>query len=394
MRVLLQGRIDLLDRVGGDTTVITDTKDAISRQGVEADINTDRIINLGRYDLIHFFGIMRIHDLYPFFLQGKKQYKKIVVTPIYEDLSYLDKYGRVGLERFVANILPNDLKELAKGLIRSIKDFSQLKLALLQLMIPYSKQQKDLLKYSNRIISTSYGESILLQKKFSLPKSKFDVIPIGIDKDTTKGDKNDFINKYNLKNFILSVGRIEPKKNQLAILKALGNAQIPIVFVGSLSDYHPEYTKKFIKLLRKYPNACYLGVLNKKMLISGYAAAKVHVLASWFETLGIVSMEAAINKCNIVTTSMGYAREYFGDLAWYCDSRDIDSIKKTVIKAYNAPIRTKLSQLILEKYTVQKTVPKIIKIYRKSLIDQQTKNSHENSFCHPSSISAQRATKE
>lgn len=371
MNVLFEGRIDLFRRLGGDTNFIVSLKKELQKNNISCHIGIQN--RNEHYDLVHFFGIMRIHDLYPPFLRARRQRKKIIVTPIYEDLSYLDNFGRTGWEQIV-KILPIDLKEFAKGLIRSIKDPSQLKLALLQVMIPYSKQQRDILKYSSRIISTSHGESILLQNKFSLPKSKFNIIPIGIDKEITKGDKSDFIKEYNLKNFILSVGRIEPKKNQLGLLEALKNESIPLVFIGSLNEYHLSYGKQFLKTIRKYPNVYYIGQLNRKMLLSAYAAAKVCVLPSWFEALGIVSMEAAINKCNIVTTSMGYAREYFGALVWYCDPRDIDSIKKTVINAYNAPIRTKLSQLILEKYTVQKTVPKIIDMYRKSLTDHQTKN--------------------
>lgn len=374
MKILLQGRVDVLEKIGGDSIIMQDIQKELKSRNVSSVIGNTKDYNLSKIDIVHFFGIMRIHDLYSYFLHAKKYHKKIIVTPIYEDLSYLDKYGRVGWERFVANILPNDLKELAKGLLRGIKDNSQLESAFLQLRIPYSKQQKDILISADHIVATSYGEINALQKKFAIPKSRFSIVPICINKENYQVSKDIFVKKYSLRNFIISVGRIEPKKNQLAILKALGSTRIPLVFVGSLSDYHPQYTKKFIKLLQKYTNAYYIGVLNKKMLISGFAAAKVHVLASWFETLGIVSMEAAINKCNIVTTSMGYAREYFGDLAWYCDPRDIDSIKKTVIDAYNAPIRTELSQLILEKYTVQKTVPKIINMYRKSLINQQTKN--------------------
>ena len=366
MKVLLQGRIDLLERFGGDTTLITDIKNAFSQQEVDANLNTDKIADFDKYDLIHFFGIMRINDLYPYFLQAKKQHKKIVVTPIYEDLSYLDNFGRTGWEK-MAKILPGDLKEFVKGLIRGVKDSSQLKLAVLQLVIPYSRQQKNLLKYSNRIISTSRGESILLQNKFSLPKSKFDVILIGIDKESTKVDKNDFINKYNLRNFILSVGRIEPKKNQLGLLEALKNETIPLVFIGRLSEYHSSYGKQFLKTVRKYSHVYYLGQLNRQMLLSAYGAAKVHVLPSWFEVMGITSMEAAINGCNVVTTDKGYTREYFKDLAWYCNPQDSESIRRSVIEAYYQPVKKGLKELVEEKYTWDKIVPKILEVYKDAL---------------------------
>lgn len=367
MRVLLQGRIDLLDHVGGDTTTITGIKNATCQQGVDVDINTDNIDKFDRYDLIHLFGIMRIHDLYPHFLQAKKYHKKIIVTPIYEDLSYLDKYGRIGWERFVAKTLPNDLKELAKGLLRGAEDLAQLKSVFLQLIVPYSKQQKNLLTSVDHIIATSDGEKNDLIKNFALSKSKFSVIPICIKKETHQVSKDLFVNKYGLTNFILSVGRIEPKKNQLNLLKALKDTEMPVLFVGRASYYHKSYVNNFLKQLRNIPNAKYLGYLDKKMLLSAYAAAKVHVLPSWFEVLGITSLEAAMNGCNIVTTDKGYAKEYFKDFAWYCNPQYPESIRRSVFQAYSQPTKKDLKTLIVEKYTWDKIIPKILEVYKRVL---------------------------
>lgn len=366
MKILLQGRLDLLSRYGGDTHLILSLQKELSKSGLRCNVGSSTKADVAHYDLIHFFGIMRIHDLYPYFLRARRQHKKIIVTPIYEDLAYLDRFGRSGWEQ-IAKIVPNDVKEFAKGLLRGFKDSTQLKFALLQLIAPYSRQQKNLLKYSNLIISTSYGESILIQKKFSLSKSKFDIIPIGIDSKSSEGHKDKFVAKYKLKNFVLCVGRIEPKKNQLALIDALDNTKIPLVFIGSESPYHRSYVKIFLKKIRGNPQVRYLGMLDRTMLLSTYAAAKVHVLPSWFEAPGITSMEAAVNGCNIVTTEKGYAKEYFGDFVWYCNPQDVNSIRKAVLKAYGSSINTELKELILQKYAWEKIAPQIIEAYSKAL---------------------------
>lgn len=361
---MLQGRIDVLKEIGGDSIVMLGLFNELKRKKILCHINNMKEIDLSKIDIVHFFGIMRVHDLYPYFLRVRRQHKKIIVTPIYEDLSYLDKYGRVGLERFVANILPNDLKEFAKGLSRGIKDNKQLKFALLQFRIPYSKQQKELLSSADHIIVTSYGEMNDIIKKFALPKSKFDIIPICIEKEEHQVSKNLFFNKYGFKKIILCVGRIEPKKNQLGLIEALKDTKVPTVFIGNLSQYHKSYTEEFLKQVKKFTHIRYLGALKKNMLISAYKSAKVHVLASWFEVIGITNLEAAINGCNIVTTRNGYAKEYFGDFAWYCNPEDTDSIKKSVLEAYWQPVKAGLKKTILKKYTWDKIVPKILEVYR------------------------------
>jgi glycosyltransferase involved in cell wall biosynthesis len=77
----------------------------------------------------------------------------------------------------------------------------------------------------------------------------------------------------------------------------------------------------------------------------------VHVMPSWFETTGLVSLEAALAGCNVVSTSRGHAREYLGDLAWYCQPDDPTSIRSAVQAAWNAPARPALRERILSEYT-------------------------------------------
>lgn len=369
MTILLQSRIDLLKKIGGDTNLILDLSHKLEKEGLSVKINYFQYHNnnFSAFDLIHFFGIMRIHELYPIFLKAKKLKKPIIVTPIYEDLSYLDKYGRVGIEKLFGNFLSNNLKELLKGFARSFKDKAQFKSAVLQLKTPYLKQQKELLEYADIVVASCGSEKKKILEDFKVSEKKIKVIPYCINTKETMGNCKLFKQKYKLSDFILCVGRIEPKKNQLNLLKALCDVKIPIVFIGSLSSYHKSYVNKFLKLIKKFPNVKYLNYLDRNMLLSAYAAAKVHVLPSWFEAPGLVSMEAAINGCSIVTTNQGYAKDYFGNFAWYCDSRDTDSIGQAVLNAYNAPINKKLKDKIITQYTYDKITPQIIKIYKKLL---------------------------
>ncbi len=53
------------------------------------------------------------------------------------------------------------------------------------------------------------------------------------------------------------------------------------------------------------------------LLASAYAAARVLALPSWFETPGLVALEAALAGAAVVVTPFGCAREYFGPLAVY-----------------------------------------------------------------------------
>ena len=98
-----------------------------------------------------------------------------------------------------------------------------------------------------------------------------------------------------------------------------------------------------------------------------YESARVHVVPSSFETTGLVSLEAALSGCNIVTTDRGYAREYLGDNAWYCDPSDSRSIAEAVLAAWESPPDPSLRARILDNYTWDHTARATLEGYLQAL---------------------------
>jgi glycosyltransferase involved in cell wall biosynthesis len=82
-----------------------------------------------------------------------------------------------------------------------------------------------------------------------------------------------------------------------------------------------------------------------------YRRARVHVVPSWFETTGLVSLEAALSGCSIATTDRGYAGEYFDRFAWYLDPGKEGSILQAVRGAWDDPPSPELRERILDRYT-------------------------------------------
>jgi glycosyltransferase involved in cell wall biosynthesis len=86
-------------------------------------------------------------------------------------------------------------------------------------------------------------------------------------------------------------------------------------------------------------------------LRSAYAAARAHILPSWFETPGLSSLEAGLSGCSIATTDRGSTREYFRDLADYCDPASTVSIRRAALRAYDRPRSEQLKRHILDRFT-------------------------------------------
>jgi glycosyltransferase involved in cell wall biosynthesis len=158
---------------------------------------------------------------------------------------------------------------------------------------------------------------------------------------------------WNERDGVLYVGRIEPHKNQLGLIRALKGTGVRLRIVGGAHPDHPEYAEAvraeadgFVEMV---------GHVDHAHLKDYYGRALVHACPSMFETTGLVSLEAALSGCNVVSTVEGYAREYLQDLATYCDPHNETSIREAVFAALSLPQQTRLRERILDNYTWEHT---------------------------------------
>ncbi|MCL6449925.1 MAG: glycosyltransferase [Acetobacteraceae bacterium] len=172
-----------------------------------------------------------------------------------------------------------------------------------------------------------------------------------------------FVSRNGLKDFVLCVARIDNRKNQLALIEAMKNEPYTVVFIGGQSPHHGSYYRAFLAKVRGSPRLRHLGQLPSETVASAYKAAAVHVLPSWLETPGLSSLEAALAGCRVVTTDRGSPREYFGDLAWYCDPRDPESIRRAVLDALASPVPPQLAELVERKYSWEQAARETLKGY-------------------------------
>ena len=90
---------------------------------------------------------------------------------------------------------------------------------------------------------------------------------------------------------------------------------------------------------------------NDPLLASAYAACGCLTLTSWYETPGLVALEAAMSGTPLVLPRGGCAREYFGDLASYVSPGDEQGIRRAVLDALAAGRSPQLASLVREHFT-------------------------------------------
>jgi glycosyltransferase involved in cell wall biosynthesis len=301
------------------------------------------------FDLAHVFNLQMPESATPVFDALQKQGKPIAFSPIYWDTwaYWFEQAQSQTLWRWPSRVAGTDLaREMYVGWqrLKAPRD-------------PKWKLQRALLKRADRVLPNSSAEGDLLGRSFFLSggfADKIDVVPNGIDAKRYEGrpcPSRSFLEAHNYRDFVLQVGTISPVKNQLRLIEALFDVPVAIVFVGHTPAAMNDYARQCRARADERGNVLFINHLSPGELPGIYALAAVHALPSWRETPGLVSLEAAACGCRIVSTSIGSAREYFGDGAWYCYPSDMQSIRAATLSALEARKDDALRSRVLTRFT-------------------------------------------
>ena len=368
MRVLfVNGRDDAGILPGGDTVQFEKTRIELENCGVEIFVRKpNELDHLPVCDLVHVFNIQTPQCTWSVFQAIQKKGIPIVLSPIYWDM-YAYWF------------------EAAHSDIRAWKTLSSLigKKKARQVYISWQRKksprdpewlvQKKLLQEANRVLPNSASEATHLRQTFLLDaqfSNKIDIVPNAIDTslfDTPQlsGMKSNMDLGFN--DFVLEVGTINPVKNQRGLIKAMFDSAYPIVLIGQIPSAFREYGEACKQLGARRGNVLFVEHLPHAELPAIYHSALVHALPSWRETPGLVSLEAAASGCKVVSTSIGSARDYFGDLATYCYPDDLDSIRSAVDRAVQSTASNELRQHVISHYTWEKAAQATLAAYHKAL---------------------------
>ncbi len=224
-------------------------------------------------------------------------------------------------------------------------------------------KRKRMMEISDLLLPNSQTEADQLKSFFGMPESKIITVPNGVDSSFAEAMPENFVTEYGFRDFVLCVGRIEPRKNQLNMVRALSGIQAPVVFIG---DYVPHY-KAYYDHCRKEAgkNIHFLGPLPHHTLPSAYAACKTFVLTSWLETPGLAALEAGLAGSNVVITTEGATREYFQDFALYARPENLAEIRAAVEKSLARPKTGLLREHVLKNYLWKNVAQKTLEGYQK-----------------------------
>jgi glycosyltransferase involved in cell wall biosynthesis len=277
VKVLLHNRAHDLWR-GGDATVVSELESHLAAAGVSAMYAAD-VSSPGTFDIVHLHNVS-MPWTWEMFGRARAAGARVVISTIYEPGVF-------------------DLVTQA--------------------------QQSQMVAAADALICYSRSEAAAIARDLKADERRVTMIRLGVSSEFATG-RPPLPYPY-----VLHVGRIEPRKNQLALVSAVRD--IPVVLAGDVFDH--EYHEAVRE--RAATNVLHLSGVSRDLLRGLYAGARVFCLPTRFEICGLVNLEAAVAGCHVVTSDVGGVREYSGDRAIYVDPDDDWAIAKAVSRLWCLP---------------------------------------------------------
>ncbi len=367
------GRIGLLEHGGGDKVQIENTAKELRKLGVTVDIKTGLDVDVTPYDLVHVFQLDWTAETYFYIEKAKKAGKPVVLSPIHHNLQEVTKFDdeyTFDYRRLQKLIFKNQFhRDTFKNVYRSVLNPKKAKPVIASVFMGLENMHKKSLAAADVVLVQTELEAQDLKKTFGVDITwKKIVNGVGENFIHFKDDHN----PLDLKDYIICVGRIEPRKNQLNIIKAVKdfrkeeNIEVPLVLIGTKNLVnHLEYSLRFSNELKKNSWIKYIKRVSYEDMPAYYHNAKVGVSASWFETTGLTSLEALFCGTNAVAAG-DRAKEYLGECVSYCKPDDVESIKKAIKKEFFAP-RPKIDPIMKRDYTWTNAAKETLQVYKEVL---------------------------
>lgn len=200
-------------------------------------------------------------------------------------------------------------------------------------------------RIADKVVAISEQTKRDIIEFLKIPQEKITVIYQGCHeafKNTHhQKDLNTFAEQKKLpKNFVLYVGTIEPRKNLLALIKALHQTDIPLVVVGKRTAYFKE-VQTFIAANEMASQVLFFEGLTMNDLSKLYALATIFCYPSQFEGFGIPIIEALYSGTPVITSKGGCFPEAGGKHSCYINPENAEAIKTAVQSLWNDPIKRK-----------------------------------------------------
>jgi glycosyltransferase involved in cell wall biosynthesis len=233
---------------------------------------------------------------------------------------------------------------------------------------------KESIKRANSIIAVSNFTKNEIIRHYGIADQKIKVIHEAVDFSGFLDKSSSDILEINglmlkRKDFFLSVGFLEPRKNYQLLIKAYSELpgtitdKFKLVIVGKKEHGY----QRTIRAIKRTKTAVYLNYVSRKELSWLYENSKLHIFPSLYEGFGFPSLEAGIFGVPTIGANQSSIPEISGKGGIYFDPLSEDALKEAIIRLLtDNDLYSELSRQALKNvgnFSWEKNVEMTVKFY-------------------------------
>lgn len=332
LRVLVQNRADARSHPGGDTVQMDWTVRFLRERGHAVSVSFESAPDLGDVDLVHLFNLTRPEQTLVQADNARRHSTPYVLSSIYWDLDAAVPWHAYEFPRNLwRRVVPPGLRRWVRSLRTGGRAASG----------DAARLQSAVLRDARLVFPNSEAEKAHLLSRFDvLPPDRYRVVRNGVETPASsrlheteqaspaQGNRRDGgASRPDPRGAFVCAGAIGPRKNQLNLVKAF--RRLPderLLIIGRPSPGSDRYARAARRAAGA--NVSFHDAVPHADMSRVLGAARACAQPSFIETPGLTAMEAAAAGLPIVAADVAPVREYFGDVAQYCEPDSPESIAR------------------------------------------------------------------
>lgn len=349
LEIIFANRKDCFEKPGGDTVQMMKTKEYLEKLYpviIKICLTSEEILQDDKAQIVHIFNLETINETNAFIKAAKEKNKKVVLSTIH--WNFLEEYYVKYLE--VLRLPPINSPAIFKKLLISFFNIFILLIPTLRKKYEryiqkgmyctkrYNQTRKYAIENADILLPNSTEEMYLCADDFNLNRNYIENKTVVVPNATEiLSQINNQSNENNIElpeKYVVIAGRIDSTKNQYNLIRALANDKdIKIIVVGRVQS---EITYSRIKkLAEKNGNVIFIPQTKQADLIRIYKNAICHVLPSFYDTTGLVNLEAMLTGCPIVVSDERFCPVNYYEFNKHgeiCNPYEPKSIREAIYK--------------------------------------------------------------
>ncbi len=302
-------RSDAIRKPGGDSTKVARYRSHLEKLGWSTHVVTsvEELCRAGG-DVVHLLNLDLPLENYRYAQVARSRGIPVALSTIRHPFAGVEAMYQHGRDSFYMRT-----RRLGLSADRAVAIREQLKLAskrdsaAISKPLGFNRSQKRLVDSVDALLPMAEGESRAISQQFAEKHHLIETVRNGHSFEPRSAPKDATWD-------VVSVGRIEPRKNSLALAQAALAAGLSVLFVGAVNTKHKDYSARFSNIVSSNSSLHHVGQVTHLELPELIQSARVYVNPAWFEVVSQADVEAASLGLPVVSTQYGYIEDSLGDV--------------------------------------------------------------------------------